>query len=100
MKEELKLFLEKLASDKDLQEKMQACKNPKEAYDIASSVQDGFTYEEFVKTMTQLRDESEKELTDEDLEKAAGGTISVIIMGVSIVATASLGAGVAMAAAD
>lgn len=78
MKNEIKLFLEKLADDTDLQEKMAACKTPEEAYNIASSVQPGFTIEEFIEVMTTVKEsiEAGEALSDEDLAKAAGGVTS------------------------
>ena len=84
MKEEIKLFLQKVAEDEDLQKKLQGCKSPEEAYEIASAVQEGFTFEEFTETMTKLRDEMGEELTGEDLAKVSGGTmatwVSVIML--------------------
>lgn len=78
MKEEIKLFLQKVAEDEELQKKLAACKSPEEAYAFASSVQEGFTFEEFVETMTKLHNAmtQDVELTDEDLAKAAGGMSS------------------------
>lgn len=74
MNENIKKFIEKAIEDKELQEKMAACKNPEEAYEIANSVQEGFTMEEFIRAMQELYDLThEGELTDEDLAKAAGG---------------------------
>ena len=75
MKEEMKLFLQKMVEDEELMQKMKACKSSKEAYAIASSVQDGLAFEEFKETMTQIYNLSEQEgiLSDEDLAKAAGG---------------------------
>jgi predicted ribosomally synthesized peptide with nif11-like leader len=69
------LFYQKVAEDRELLEKMQACKSPEEAYALASSVQDGFTFEEFVETMTKLYSamNQDEELSDEDLAMAAGG---------------------------
>ena len=79
MKEEIKLFLQKVASDEALQKKLQGCKSPEEAYEIARSVQEGFTFEEFTETMKKLREQIGEELTDEDLAKASGGTISAVV---------------------
>ncbi len=83
MKEEIKLFLQKVAEDEELRHKLMECKSPEEAYAIASSVQDGFTFEEFVAAGQKLQEvhENNQELTDEDLAKAAGGvsTDSIIV---------------------
>lgn len=84
MKEEIKLFLQKVASDEALQKKLKDCKSPEEAYEFASSVQDGFTFEEFTETMKKLRNEVGEELTDEDLAKASGGTIGLTVSVVTI----------------
>jgi predicted ribosomally synthesized peptide with nif11-like leader len=91
MKEELKLFLQKVISDEDLQKKMQDCKSPEEAYAVASSVQEGFTFEEFTETMTkvyELANQEDIELTDEDLAKAAGG--DTLQMSITISVSVSL----------
>jgi predicted ribosomally synthesized peptide with nif11-like leader len=93
MKEELKLFIQKLAEDKELQDKMQTCKSPEEAYAIASSVQEGFTFEEYTETMTKLYNEikqGDQELTDEDLSMAAGGvsTSEAILSAVTVIGSA------------
>lgn len=75
MKEELKLFLRKVAEDKALQEKLNACASPEESYAAACSVQDGFSFDEYIDTVRQLKDayERDQELSDEELAKAAGG---------------------------
>jgi predicted ribosomally synthesized peptide with nif11-like leader len=74
VKEELKLFVNKVAADEELQKKMMSAKTPEEAYAVASSIQEGFSYDEFVDTMTKLKTViDEQEVTDEDLAKAAGG---------------------------
>ena len=92
MKEEIKLFIQKVAEDEELQQKMQACKSPEEAYAIASSVQDGFTFEEFVDAMTKLHDSMSQnaELTDEDLAKAAGGLTSGEEVSVSVLTSVTI----------
>lgn len=102
MKEEMTLFLKKAAEDKDLQERIMACKSPEEAYVVASSVQDGFTLEEFVETMTKINELSSRELSDEDLAVAAGGAVSTdevithavtgVVLGSAISGMAALGA--------
>lgn len=74
MNENVKKFVEKAIGDKELMEKMSACKSPEEAYAVASSVQEGFTMEEFVSAMQEIYDAThEAELTDEDMAKVAGG---------------------------
>jgi predicted ribosomally synthesized peptide with nif11-like leader len=75
MNKNLIAFSEKLVNDPELGEKMSACKSPDEAYAIASAVQDGFTKEEFVETMTEILNVAKgSELSREDLLKVSGGT--------------------------
>lgn len=97
--ENLKKFLEKLFSDKDLADKMSACKSPEEAYEIASSVQDGFTFEEFTEFMTALNESvANSELSEEDLARVAGGEITDEKIKMALTAT-GVGAGVVAAGA-
>ena len=79
MNEQIKQFLQKLAGDEALAAKLQACKSPDEAYALASSVAEGFTKEEFVSVMEQLKASAgnSAELSDEDLSKMAGGSIDI-----------------------
>lgn len=92
MNENLKAFLEKVSKDEALQAKFQNVHSPDEAYALASSVQEGFTKEEFVETMTKLYQMEKGELSDEDLEAVSGG---VDIGGVDIPVTDMLiGAGI------
>jgi predicted ribosomally synthesized peptide with nif11-like leader len=101
MKEELKLFIKKALEDVELQEKMQACHSPEEAYAVASSVQEGFTFEEFVDAMRILNDfanqNEDLELSDEDLAMAAGGLDTIDIVS-GIVASVSASVSFAVAA--
>lgn len=102
MKEEIILFLKKATEDEEIQKRMMACKSPEEAYAVASSVQEGFTFEEFTETMTKINELSSKELSDEDLAAAAGGAVSTdevisyaiggVWVGSTISAMAALGA--------
>ena len=75
MNENLKNLLKKLVKDEELQAKFQAAGTLDEAYALASSIQDGFTKEEFIETMKKLSNisEDQSELSDEDLEMIAGG---------------------------
>lgn len=97
MKEEIKLFIQKAAKDEGLQKKLQACKSPEEAYAIASSVQEGFTFEEFAETITKIHDAMGQngELSDEDLAKAAGGlTDTEFLVSASVWGTITIGAAI------
>jgi predicted ribosomally synthesized peptide with nif11-like leader len=67
--------LEKVAADEELQAKMQKATNPDEAYAIASAVQDGFSKEEFVEVMQALNAQNANELSEDDLNKVAGGKL-------------------------
>ena len=55
MNENFRLFLEKLEADPELQRKLSQAANPDEAYVIASSIQQGFTKEEFIEEMTKIK---------------------------------------------
>ena len=73
MNENIKALLEKVEADQDLQAKFSQIKDVDEAYDLANSIQPGFTKEEFITEMTRIKDAMEENLTDADLAKSAGG---------------------------
>lgn len=75
MNESIKAFLKKVVEDKELQAKLEAIRDPEEAYKLASSIQSGFSKEEFVEAMIKLDEtiNTFNELTDEDLAKVARG---------------------------
>ena len=75
MNESIKKFLEKLAQDPELIAKLSAIQDPDEAYRLASSVQDGFTREEFIAAMKELNT-ANGELTADDLKKFSGGDVA------------------------
>ena len=54
MNENIKVFLEKMAADSELQARFSQIKDPDEAYELASSIQSGFTKEEFVTETTKI----------------------------------------------
>lgn len=62
MNKNIKIFLEKFAQDTDLQEKLKKMNSFEEAYELAKNVQDGFTKEEFVETMTTIQKQMQKSL--------------------------------------
>lgn len=99
MNEKIKAVLRKIAADPELVARLNACQNPDEAYKLASSLQDGFTQEEFVSAMKDL-DAAVKadDLSDADLEKIAGGGTSELVLsfGVSVVGSASAAAAAAI----
>ena len=98
--ENLKSFLDKLASDADLADKLSACKSADEAFAIASEVVGGFTKEEFVEAMTVVDKANHGEISREDLSMVAGGdeipcsTITTVTTATAIPITAGA-AGVA-----
>ena len=57
--------------------------DPDEAYTLASSIQPGFTKEEFVETMNAIKDAVSEDLTDEDLAKSAGGDTEDVLVSIS-----------------
>lgn len=102
MNENIKQFLEKVEADQELQAKLAQIKDPDEAYALASSIQPGFTKEEFITEMTRMKEAMDENVTDEDLAKSAGGMSDgeQIVIGVSLVTvSASAFTGVAAAAA-
>ena len=72
MNENVKKCMEKVAQDSELTAKLSAIQDPDEAYRLASSVQDGFTKEEFIAAMKELTAVN-GDLTDADMKKFAGG---------------------------
>ena len=92
MNENIVLFLKQVEQDEALIAKLNAIKDPDEAYALAASVQDGFTKEEFISAMEQL---NSGELSDDDLAAMAGGSqltdatpISISASGTVMVASA------------
>ena len=78
MIENIKKFLEKAAQDPELTAKLSAVQNPDEAYELASSVQDGFTKEEFIAAMKELAAVND-DLSNADLKKFSGGGESEVL---------------------
>ena len=66
--EQLKAFLEKVKSDTELQEKLKAASTPEAAMDIAKAAGFAITAEDIQSMQSQSG-----ELSDEELEDAAGG---------------------------
>ena len=75
MKESIKEFFKKVGKNKELAEKFSAIKDPDEAYKLASSIQSGFSKQEFIDAMLKIQSavDTFNELTDQDLAKVAGG---------------------------
>ena len=75
MNEKVLAALRKIAEDETLAAKLQACADPDEAYAIVSSVENGFTREEFIAALEALRASarSDTDVSNEELSKMAGG---------------------------
>ena len=84
MNENIKVFLEKLAADQELQARFSQLKDPDQAYELASSIQSGFTKEEFITEMTKIKEAMEEDLTDDDLAKSSGGDTGTVVASVTI----------------
>ncbi len=73
MNESISKFLEKFASDEELQAKFSALTSPDEAFELAKSIQGGFTKEEFLEAVKSFSEMNDGDLSDEDLAATAGG---------------------------
>ena len=73
-KEQLKAFLEKVKTDTSLQEKLKAAASPEAAIEIAKEAGFSITSEDIQSMQSEVR-----ELSDEELEGAAGGTAAILI---------------------
>ena len=71
--EQLKAFLEKVKGDTSLQEKLKAAASPEAALEIATQAGFAITTED-IQSM-----QSAKELSDDELEGAAGGLRSIAV---------------------
>ena len=101
MNENIKVFLEKLAADQELQARFAQLKDPDQAYELASSIQPGFTKDEFVTEMTKIKEAMDEDLTDDDLAKSSGGdagdvVASVTVSAATVVSAVSWGAAAAV----
>ena len=99
MNENIKKFLEKMGEDPELQAKFSSLHDPDEAYALASSIQDGFTKEEFIETMTAIRDAMDENLSDEDLARSAGGVSDEVKVSVFLSVTSAFSGAVTVTAA-
>ena len=73
MNESIKKFMDKLSTDEELQAKLSAVKSPEEAFELAKSVQDGFSMDEFIEACKAMSEADEGDISDEDLAATAGG---------------------------
>lgn len=99
LNENIKLFLEKMAEDQELQTRFSQIHDPDEAYALASSIQPGFTKEELIETMSAIRDAMEEDLTDEDMAKSAGGESDEVKVSVFLSVTSAFSGAVTVTAA-
>jgi len=99
MNENIKLLLQKLAEDQEMQTRFSQITDPDEAYSLASSIQPGFTKEEFIETMTAIRNAMEEDLTDEDMAKSAGGVSDEVQVSVFLSVTSAFSGAVTVTAA-
>ena len=78
MNENLEKFFQKVSADEKMQAKMKSFTDIDEAYDYATSIQDGYSKEEFEAVMVEITKGSAEndEISDDDLENVAGGIIT------------------------
>ena len=74
MNENIMKFLVKVSESEELQAKFAALATPEEAYELAKTIQDGFTKEEFLEAAAEIAAEADGDISDEALATAAGGT--------------------------
>ena len=73
MNENIKIMLEKVMRDEELQKKVATATTPEEAYALAISIHGGYTMEEFIEASKTIQDQQNADLSDEELAKTAGG---------------------------
>lgn len=66
-------FVEKMVKDEGLCQKMSGCKKPEEAYELAKAAGVTDNFDLFANVMKQFNEQISQELSDEELENAAGG---------------------------
>ena len=76
MNENIVLLLKRAEQDEALVEKFKGISSTDEAYALASSIQGGFTKEEFIAAMDEIRKD---ELSDTDLKSLAGGDADDVV---------------------
>ena len=73
MNENIPALIKKVTESEELQAKFAALNSPEEAYELAKTLQEGFTKEEFLAAAKAFSDAADCDITDEDLVAAAGG---------------------------
>ena len=89
MNENIVQFLKLVEKDSALAAKLSAMKDPEEVFALASSIQGGFTKEEFVEEMDRI---NRGEINDDDLAQLSGGgdTISGVMSTVTMAVLAAV----------
>ena len=97
--ENIKYLLRKVANDQELAKKFSAIKDVDEAYELASSIQSGFSKEEFLEAVQKVKSafDTFNELSDEDLAKVAGGLSTTQVATISVSGSVVSGAVTAIA---
>lgn len=94
MNENISKLLKKIQEDEEIQKKFEGVDSAEKFYEIALTIQDGYSYEEFVEAMKSLKQDTDVELSDEDMEKVAGGhSYTASDIGRTIITYATLGLG-------
>lgn len=98
-------LFEQIAKDAELVEKFKQCKKAEEAYELALTVAQGYTLDEFKEIMTKIDQQAKLsggELTEADLDGVAGGLSTgdgLLIGSVAAAGTATIIGGVIGSAA-
>lgn len=66
-------FIEKMASDEAFAKKLEGCKSPEEAYEVAKEAGLTDDIESFKAVMTAVNTQIKGELSDDELDNVAGG---------------------------
>ena len=90
-----KEFIEKMSKDEAIAKKMEGCKSPEEAHEVAKEAGLTDDIETFKTVMTTLNKQIKGELSDSELNEVAGGLSDEAVMGISAAATVgTIGVGV------
>ncbi|MGN0649301.1 MAG: Nif11-like leader peptide family RiPP precursor [Oscillospiraceae bacterium] len=95
-------FIEKMSRDEALAKKMECCKAPEEAYEVAKEAGLTDDFETFKAVMTAVYNQLKGELSDGELENVAGGMSEAAASGIAFAATTGIvaaGMGIVYAAA-
>ena len=73
MNENITALLTRIAESDELQAKFAGLDTPEKAYELAKTLQDGFTKEEFLEAAKEIAEAQSGDISDEELASAAGG---------------------------